>query len=142
MKVHLHGFLINNEDGTRFEKSWNSVAQDISAKIPNGVESKASKCQTDDDYTTDTSLYIPNVFLQIHLSDKEITLEEAVNNQILSSIGELDIYTSWYGYSEYTIEGYTVDNFTIGGHDIEEILKSNVGKYAHIVMKFGGSVNE
>lgn len=60
-------------------------------------------------------------------------------NQILLSIGALDIFQEWYGYSEWTIMGYDVENFKLisedgGEHDLEKIFKSYIGKYVHIVI--------
>ncbi|MEK4427728.1 hypothetical protein MHB54_00560 [Paenibacillus sp. FSL M7-0802] len=72
----------------------------------------------------------PLAFIQIYLSSKEITYEEAIDHQILSSIGELDIQVDWVGYSELTISYFSTEHLTVGGHDIEKILSSYIGKYA------------
>ncbi|MDP9675300.1 hypothetical protein J2W97_001283 [Paenibacillus jamilae] len=72
----------------------------------------------------------PLAFVQIYLSNKEITYEEAIDYQILSSIGELDIQVDWVGYSELTISYFSTEHMTVGGHDIEKILSSYLGKYA------------
>lgn len=131
--IHLHGFLRSDHyEGMRFSGEDESIAQIISGYIAR--ENGYSKHQPEDDFQTVISLNVPNVFLRMHFSDKEISLAEAENNQILSSVGELDIYTEWYGYSEYSIEGYSVENFTVGNHNIEEILESNNNKYVHILI--------
>ncbi|WDI05096.1 hypothetical protein PUW25_26360 (plasmid) [Paenibacillus urinalis] len=130
-RIHLRGYLNNHEDGMKFDGTYESIGRAIASQISGNDESKH---QTND-YHTDMSVSLPNVFLRFHLSDKEVSLEEAEEKQIMMSIGELDIYTEWYGYSEYTIEGYSVENFTIGNHDIESILKTYAGKYAHIIIE-------
>ncbi|WP_336761399.1 hypothetical protein [Paenibacillus sp. USHLN196] len=72
----------------------------------------------------------PSAFVQIHLSNNEISYNEAIDYQILSSIGELDIQVDWVGYSELTISYFSTEHLTVGGHNIEEILSSYLGKYA------------
>ncbi|GAK42077.1 hypothetical protein TCA2_4569 [Paenibacillus sp. TCA20] len=131
-RIHLQGILKSGEDGMKFEDGYDTIARTIAGQIASCNESRH---QPEDDYRSDYSLCLPEVFLRFYLSDKKVSLEEAEEKQIMMSIGELDIYTEWYGYSEYTIEGYCVENFTIGNHDIESILKTYKGKYAHIIME-------
>lgn len=82
---------------------------------------------------------VPNVSIRIYASDKKISYEKALESQILASIGELSMVESWVGYSEYTIMGYSVDTFELvgngGKHDLTEILKSYIGKYAWFVVE-------
>lgn len=133
-QVYLKGFLKKSDEGIKFEDSFDSIAKLIAYAIRN-ERCGVSKHQPEDDSQTDKSILVPNVFLRFHLSDREVSLYEAEEKQIMMSIGELDIYTEWYGYSEYTIEGYSVQNFTIGNHDIESILNTYIGKYAHIILE-------
>jgi len=130
--IHLKGFLEDDSEGIRFKGEYSSIANKISAKVSSNENSKH---QPDDDYHTSTSVYLPKVFLQIYMSDFELTLEQAHEKQILASLGELDIYSEWYGYSEYTIEGFDLVNFTVGGHDLEGVLKNYIGKFVHIVIE-------
>lgn len=82
---------------------------------------------------------IPNVSIRIYASYKEMSYEEALENQILSSIGELSMVESWVGYSEYTIMGYSIDTFELvgngGKHNLTEILKSYIGEYVWVVVE-------
>ena len=105
-----------------------------------GITSNNSLCYNEeDDYKIAVNKMINNVFMQIHVSDKEITLEEANNNFILMSLGQLDIYETWYGYSEWTIMGYDLQSFRLvgndGEHDLNDIFLNYVGKYLILVVE-------
>ena len=104
------------------------------------ITSNNSLCYNEeDDHTIAINKMINNVFVQIHVSDKEITLEEANNNFILMSLGQLDIYETWYGYSEWTIMGYDLQSFRLvgndGEHDLNDIFLNYVGKYLILVVE-------
>ena len=99
-----------------------------------GVNTKNSySCNERNEWNQNVNSLVENVFIKLHVSDKEMTLEEANDKLILASIGELDIFETWYGYSEYTIEGYELESFKLKGnqgeHDLEKILLDYVGKY-------------
>ena len=103
------------------------------------ISSNNSLCYKEDDHKIAINKMINNVFMQIHVSDKEITLEEANNNCILMSLGQLDIYETWYGYSEWTIMGYDLHSFRLvgndGEHDLNSIFLNYVGKYLILVVE-------
>lgn len=104
------------------------------------ITSNNSLCYNEeDDRTIAINTMVDNVFIQIHVSDKEITLEEANNNFILMSLGQLDIYETWYGYSEWTIMGYDLQSFRLvgndGEHDLNDIFLNYVGKYLILVVE-------
>ena len=105
-----------------------------------GISTNDSLCYNEeDDHTITINTMVDNVFIQIHVSDKEITLEEANNNFILMSLGQLDIYETWYGYSEWTIMGYDLQSFRLvgndGEHDLNDIFLNYVGKYLILVVE-------
>ena len=105
-----------------------------------GISTNDSLCYNEeDDHTIAINTMVDNVFIQIHVSDKEITLEEANNNFILMSLGQLDIYETWYGYSEWTIMGYDLQSFRLvgndGEHDLNDIFLNYVGKYLILVVE-------
>lgn len=103
------------------------------------ITSNNSLCYEEDDCKIAINKMINNVFMQIHVSDKEITLEEANNNFILMSLGQLDIYETWYGYSEWSIMGYDLQSFRLvgndGEHDLNDIFLNYVGKYLILVVE-------
>ena len=127
--IQLEGFIKKNEDGLCLG-NWDLLAEEIANKLKSSEKSK----QEEDEYQTSTSVYSPKVFFRFYISDKKMSLEEIELKHFKRLSGALDIYTEWYGYSEYTIEGYNVENFTIGNHDLEKILGEYVGKYIHILI--------
>ena len=78
---------------------------------------------------------VDNVFISIYDCPKKCTLEEAQENVILSTLGLLEIETQDYGYSEYTIEGFSVYSMKLGGHDILKILESKRDRYLHVLIE-------
>ncbi|WP_258530105.1 hypothetical protein [Enterococcus faecalis] len=46
-------------------------------------------------------------------------------------MGLLEFQENWYGYSTWTIEGYEIETFTLGGHNLLEILE---GKFIYLVI--------
>lgn len=131
--IHLEGFIEIDQDGVSFKGDDESIASRIHNNI--GGLWETSQHQPEDDYTSVASIYIPKVAIRMYFSDNQISLDEVTEKVILNTLGALDIYTEWYGYSEWTIMGYSVENFTVGNHNLEEILESYEGKYVHIVME-------
>ena len=140
--IHIQGRLYDDGDGVGIDGSYGSLAELIAKEI-NKEASNCSPSKMDTDEFNDqveASVFIPKVSFRAYFSDNECTLEEAENNQILLSIGELDIFQEWYGYSEWTIMGYDVENFKLtsedgGEHDLEQIFASYYEKYVHIVIE-------
>jgi hypothetical protein len=129
--IHFEGKIkLNDDDELELEDSYQLLSKEIANEIKTDISSK----HQEDEYEVDISIYKPNIFFRFYVSDEKCSLEEAVKGHLEELFGALDIYTTWYGYSEYTIEGYSTDNFTIGNHDLNKILKSYVGKYIHILI--------
>ena len=49
--------------------------------------------------------------------------------------GDLKTQVTYEGYSEWTITGLDLDEFTIGGHDLKSEFSSHVGKYMHLIIE-------
>ena len=130
--LHLEGFIEKHEDGVRFKGDYESIANTVANALV-GTDSAF-----EDSYSTNASLYNPKVFFRFYSSADKETLDEVQKKHILQITGALDIYETWYGYSEYTIEGYSVEHFMVGGHDIEKELSSYNGKYVHILIDVKG----
>lgn len=75
-----------------------------------------------------------NISMQLFASDKRMKLDEIREYIVLDSMGLLEFQECWYGYSSWTIEGYNTETFTLGGHDILEILKHYNGKFVYLVI--------
>jgi hypothetical protein len=76
-------------------------------------------------------------YLSVHFytADKEIPENKIEEAFVMSlyGLGEVD-----YGmhYSDYTGYLWTDEEMKVGGHDLLEQLKSNNGKYCHLVIEF------
>lgn len=76
-----------------------------------------------------------NIQLRYYISDNEINSKEEIEEKYLEKIlGSIDIALENIGYSEYTITGYDLVNFKLGGHDLEKIFSNYLGKYACIIV--------
>ena len=78
---------------------------------------------------------IPNVKVCIYRCPKECTLEEAEQAIIDKYFGTMEIETQEYGYSEYTIEGFNVDECKIGNHDLNDILYDKQNRYTILTIE-------
>ena len=140
-KIIINGWIEKEE----YDETYPSIDEMPIHEILNDkideldITSNNSLCYEEDDHKIAINKMINNVFMQIHVSDKEITLEEANNNCILMSLGQLDIYETWYGYSEWTIMGYDLQSFKLvgndGEHDLNDIFLNYVGKYLILVVE-------
>lgn len=80
-----------------------------------------------------------NIQLRYYISDTEINSREQIEEKYLEKIlGSIDIALENVGYSEYTITGYDLINFKLGGHDLEKIFSNHLGKYACIIVNKEG----
>ena len=80
--------------------------------------------------------FLPNVHLSCWFSDKQHTLEEAqINFESYLATGNLLTSGHYIGYSEWSIIGFDVDCFIIGGHDLNEELKPHIGQYIHLILE-------
>jgi len=130
--VHLEGFLNTNYDGElALDDNWSMLSEDIANELK---DDEMSHYKEQDQYCTNVTSYYPTVGMSLYVSEEKLPLEEVKEKVLLQAMGAIDIYTEWYGYSEWTIEGYNTINFTVGNHDLEEILRSYKGKYIHVVM--------
>ena len=50
--------------------------------------------------------------------------------------GEIQTKVSKVGYSEYTIEGLNLDEFSIGGHNLKDEFGDHYGEYCHIIIEY------
>lgn len=83
-----------------------------------------------------TKSFIDDVSLRIYFTDKECTLDEAVEALVMCTFsGDVKTDISLQGYSEYTITGYNIEDFSIGGHNLEYELSNHIGEYIHFIME-------
>lgn len=75
---------------------------------------------------------IPNCNLSIYYIEDICTFEEAQEALLNKLYGDMFVHTVYVGYSEYTITGLDLEDFVIGGHDLEQEFNSHMGEYCWI----------
>lgn len=78
---------------------------------------------------------IPNVKVCIYRCPAKCTLEKAEQAIIDKYFGTMSIETQEYGYSEYTIEGFYVDECKIGNHDLNNLLYDKENRYTILTIE-------
>lgn len=130
-ELHLKGWLVSG-DGVAIQpvkgRSWGDVIAEEVAKFLNGTWS---------DYGLGGMCAVhPHCRLRIWYSDFDGTLEEVMEQFDMKLFGgKVESEYHQVGYSEYTITGIDVDNFTIGGHDLEMELSSHIGEFCHFILE-------
>ena len=140
-KIVISGFLGFEEDGNNVtiyedkEKSW---ADDILIEI---IEDsiRPSILSALDEYNEElggTSYYIPNCNISFYISDNKLLLEDVSEKYTMQLLGSIDVFGENYGYSEWTIIGFNTQKFTIGNHNLNEILRSYKDKYINLIIEY------
>lgn len=145
-KILAQGFIdVNTDDSIRlYEKYQNGFfigsGEDLVSIIESEMEIEYEQSKNHDedefDYYGGISLYLDKAKISFYISDQKIDLEEVSIKYTQQLLGSLDIYGENYGYSEWTIIGFSLSNFTIGNHDLNEILKQYEGKYINFILEY------
>lgn len=144
-KIVLNGFLGKDYDGniTINETkdnlySYNMIfAEVIADKLGEDIKQlPLSSVGENDEEFGGVSFYVPDCNISFYISDKAISLEEVSEKYTMQLMGGLDVFGESYGYSAWTIMGYSVDSFTIGNHDLTNILTQYIGKYINFIMEY------
>lgn len=128
-------FLVKNDSKTVTYE--NDDGRQLRVLISNALEKLGfSDLGTDEEYEDGISAkYIANnISMELFASDKRMKLDQIREYIVLDSMGLLEFQEGWYGYSSWTIEGFNTEKFTLGGHDILEILKYHKGKFVYLVI--------
>lgn len=83
-----------------------------------------------------TQSFIRNCNMRVFFTEKETTLPQA--HMLLDAElygGDLVTDTSLCGYSEWTITGMNLDEFSIGGHNLKSEFNSHMGEYIHLILE-------
>lgn len=75
---------------------------------------------------------IDNCFIRMYFCYEKCSLEEAVRGWMEKVCGSLILEGQDYGYSEYTITGFSVFQAIIGGHNLQDIVKNNAREYSYV----------
>lgn len=135
--LYIKGWLENGWDGIGVKErkdDWRS-ADSIVRKIEYYAESHGFLREKTKGLGGKQSI-IQRCNMRAYFSKKECSLAEAQRRfDALMYGGDLVTDTSYTGYSEWTITGMDVDEFTIGGHDLDNEFGSHIGEYVHIIIE-------
>lgn len=95
-----------------------------------------SNLSTEEEYEGGISekYIVDNISMELFAADKRMKLDQIREYIVLDSMGLLEFRENWYGYSSWTIEGFNTGKFTLGGHNILEILEYHEGKFVFLVI--------
>lgn len=142
-ELHLKGYITTDYDGivSLSEKPedylhpWENKCESIVSSIENFANEHGLFGYHDKGLGGKRS-YIDDCNIRIYFTDKECSLEEAMLAfDALMYGGDIKTKVDNVGYSEWTITGMVIDEFSIGGHDLEYEIHSHYGKYAHIIIE-------
>lgn len=137
-ELHIKGWLCTDYDGM--------VATSDSQEYTHNCEAIIKQVELFAEYNGMTGKYrkglggrksyIEDVSLRIYFTDKECDIDEATEALLMYQFaGEVKTDIALCGYSEYTITGYSVEEFSIGGHNLEYELGSHIGEYVNFVLE-------
>lgn len=150
-RLVLIGKLSRDYDGNVSIIKQNNYYEDtLSVEIGDFIEKNNNKLSAiyDEEINEDLGYRIntrdENIQLRYYVSDNEIkSLEEIQEKYLQKILGSIDIAVENIGYSEYTITGWVTENFMLGGHNLEKIFSSYIGKYVCIIVdKESGEIDE
>jgi hypothetical protein len=85
-------------------------------------------------FDEESTYIIPNVIVQIWHTKKECGLEKATEGHLRAILGDLSLTGQDYGYSEYTIEGFNINEAKIGNHELQPIIDNYKDEYLNILI--------
>lgn len=137
-KLYINGWVRTNYDGIISTTDKEQYSSWEVHSIPDAVESFAEEngvTREIQDGLGGTKSYIWDSNIYIYFTDKKSTFEEAQGSLICELYGDVETDIRLTGYSEYTITGCYLEEFTIGGHDLEAEISSHIGEYMHFVLE-------
>ena len=79
---------------------------------------------------------IPNCQIFIYYSKEETDIDTLQLELMERMEGFISYEAFLTGYSEYTICGLSIENLTIGGHDLVTEMLSHKGEYVYMILNF------
>ena len=139
-ELHLNGYICSDGDGiialTDDKESYGSWGK---RSIIDSIESLAYEHGMTGKHHKGLGgrrAIIDDCNMRIWFTDTECKLEDAMlAMDALMYGGDIQTKVTRVGYSEYTITGLNLDEFSIGGHDLESEIISHYGEYCHIIIE-------
>lgn len=138
--IHLLKSLMHRQDYNEFDlenrKLGSLILNALSALGYENISDEEEDFENgiNDKHGINDKRVAENVIMQLYASDKQEKLESIKEKVVLDSMGLLEFQENWYGYSTWTIEGYGIDTFTLGGHNLLEILEGLEGKFIYLII--------
>jgi hypothetical protein len=141
-ELHLRGFITSDYNGIvalsaedPSECPWKSNGESIINSIEDFAETHGATGRHHKGLGGRIA-YIDNCNIRAYFTDKACELEDAMlAMDVLMYGGDIKTRVSYCGYSEWTITGLNLDEFTIGGHDLENEFDSHCGEYCHLIIE-------
>ena len=137
-KLYIKGWVTTDSDGMVAVKADKDGGDWSAYDIPYQVKDFASDNGRVRDVNKGlggSKSYIFDASLYIYFTKEESTIEEAQESLICELYGDVETEIRLCGYSEYTITGFSLEEFSIGGHDLESEISSHMGEYMHFVLE-------
>ena len=141
-ELHLRGYICSDYDGMvaltyrePSEYSFNYGGNSIIESIENFASEYGMTGKTHKGLGGRVA-YIEDCNMRAYFTDKECELEEAMKAMVVFMYGgDIKTKVSYCGYSEWTITGLNVDEFSIGGHDLNREFNSHRDEYCHLIIE-------
>lgn len=140
-ELHLKGYLCDDCDGIialsykRDDDRWSFSRNSIIDSIICFAE-EYGMVGSHRNGLGGTRAFIDDCNLKVWFTDTECELEEAMMSlDNLMYGGDIQTKITKVGYSEYTITGLDLNEFSIGGHDLRTEFSSHYGEYCHIIIE-------
>ena len=132
MELLLNGYVTRDYDNhpALIKEKTSQTYQ--AESIPREIQYKFGCEFYDDEFLGKDVTYIPDCCISIWYTDKKCTFDEAQESLCNYLDGFINIEVAYLGYSEYTITGLNLEEFKIGGHDLNNEFEDHIGEYCWI----------
>lgn len=130
MELFLNGYVDKDYNG---HPSLKEIKDELygGKSIPNAIQDRFNYINLEKGLGEKITA-IPNCNLSIYYTKDICTFEEAQEALLNELYGDMYVHTAYVGYSEYTITGLDLEDFVIGGHNLEQEFNSHMGEYCWI----------
>lgn len=125
MELLLNGYVTKDYDNHPALTKEKTSPKYQAKSIPREIQHKFGCKRFIDEEIT----YIPDCCISIWYTDEKCTFDEAQESLCSYLDGFINIEVAYLGYSEYTITGLDLEEFKIGGHDLNNEFKDHIGEY-------------
>jgi hypothetical protein len=132
MELLLNGYLTRDFDDHPALSNSKEDEKIYAKSIPQEIQRGFGEQQYDNEYLGGELSEIPDCCLSIWFTDDKCTFDEAQESLCNYLDGCMTVDISYLGYSEWTITGFNLDEFTIGEHDLDKELEDHMGQYCWI----------